>query len=164
MIKDKKYWWITLLHYRFMYLRSTFGCATSVVSWCFAVIFNLMMSSKDNIWRHENLRFPVLDPVSGTLLQKMGGAKRWTQVLTMSYVIFWRHHLIKDQSKTSADDGSCTSESTPEVYIMSNVVLYGKTMWTKFYVYISYCHNVYLSLAENRNDFHLLGLKIWLQT
>ena len=39
---------------KFLYLRSTFGCAISVVSWCFAVISNLMML-KDDIWRHESL-------------------------------------------------------------------------------------------------------------
>ena len=33
-----------------------------------------------------------------------------------------------------------------------------------FFVRISYCHIIYLSLAKNWNDFHLLVFKIWLQT
>ena len=47
---------------KFTYLRSTFGCAASVVSWCFVVIFNLMMTSEDDMtsWKLEFIIWPRL--------------------------------------------------------------------------------------------------------
>ena len=92
---------------------------------------------KDDIWRHENLNSlfspaPLLEQgvpnrmaFISVQVRSFGFYLDGFQYPTRKFCWFssfhdvichlWRHHQLQDHSKTSADDGCRTSESTPEV-------------------------------------------------